>query len=286
MPYPAVAVADIPYGPQVSFRTQSILPPSAVYVAPGDAAELQARSPSVSTPVTLTLRILTPHGEVKELVYSVTIATSGTAVQTTDFSPQEGFVLSAHLQAINASRGQCFVKLFLRKNPGASDVTLGALLFQGYVSSDDHLSYPQSPTQSSLDGRGWTHTVKVANPPAATAGYFVVPVGVRWLFKSILWQFVTDATVGNRQPVLNFSDASLNLIAQIVAPWQVPASQSVIFAAAPGFQFGSTIAQHLWPMPADIVMGAGYQAQVNASFIGAGDSVSLMTAQVEEWVAQ
>ena len=244
------------------------------------------RAPTAGVQVTLTVRLLTPQGEVKESVFSTIISTVGTAQQDNTFLPQEGFLLSAHIQSTAASRGQCFVKCFLRKNPGASDQILGQLLFQGYVSSDDHLGYPQSPTESSLNGRGWTRSVLVADPPLRTGTLITVPAGVRWLIQSLFLDFTTDATAGNRSLYIAILDPSFHTVFYAGQSTTIGPSASISSSWAQNLPIGQFGSFYQSALPVDLVMTAGYSLEVQAVFVGPGDKISNEQLLVEEWVAR
>lgn len=286
MPALVRALPGNPYGPRVSFTTENILPPAAVYVAPGDALVLQGRSPSVTSKVDLTIRLLTPDGEVKEGVFQESITTIGTAIEEFAFNPAEGFLLSAHLQAGAVSRGQCFVRLFLKKNPSGSDQTLGALLFQGYVSLDDHLSYPQSPTESSLNGRGWTHSVTIAAPGNGNPVFLVVPAGIRWRLVSITTAMSTDVTVGNRACVLQLQDPIGGVFYDASNAANIPASQFIALTWAPGATLNALFVAQTMGLPTEVLLGAGFKIQISPLFFGAADHFDITRMEVEEWIAQ
>jgi hypothetical protein len=284
--YPTVAGQGSPAGPQVTFRTQSILPPAALYVTPNDSIEVQARSPSVTTTMALTVRILTPQGIVTEYQQSLTVATVGTGIFTQDLSPTEGFILSAQLTANAASRGQCFVKLQLHKNPSGSDQTLGALLFQGYVSADDHLSYPQSVTESSLNGRGWLHGVTVSNPAAGANITTSVPTGVHWNIRSLAFQFVSGAGAGNRTVVLE-ATLTTGQSGLFVVPTSVQtAGLTYLYGYAQGIFNEFQTPYMAIALPTDAVLPAGTTITAGLGGIQSADQFQNISMFVEEWVSQ
>lgn len=284
MPLPLVAPAGNPYGPLVHFRTQGIFPPTAVYVGPSDSIEFEARSPSVTTTVTVTLRILTPQGEIKEIPQTFVVATVGTGVFTHAIPPTEGFILTAHASADNASRGQCFVKMELIKNPGQGQVLLGALLIQGYLSADDHLSYPQSPTESSLNGAGWVHTIAIANPAAGADWFTQVPSGVRWRVRGLTARLTTSAVAGARAVALKLQDAGV-LEWTIIGPAnnQGP-SQGVTYSWAPGLTPAFVLDQTIG-LPADVIMPALFVMQTQTVGMDVGDQWSAIRLLIEEYTA-
>jgi hypothetical protein len=285
-----VAPYDNPYGPLVKFRTLGIFPPSAVYVGPSDALEFEARSPSVSTAVNVTVRILTPQGEIKEIPLAFTVATSGTAVFTSRVPPTEGFVLTAHASANNASRGQCFVKLHLLKNPGASAALLGALLFQGYLSADDHLSYPQSPTESSLTPPGWTHTIIITAPGAGNDWSTQAPAGVRWRLKTVFAAFTASATVASRGPRVILTDSAARLIADLPISPAITASQVCDFTWGEGLTPQSIVLANLVidtaQLPGQLLLPQQAFVKSLTNSLQAGDAWTAILLTVEEFVAQ
>ena len=284
--YPTLAGQNNPVGPQVSFRTQSILPPAALYVGPSDQLEFEARCPSTSSALALTVRLLTPQGIIEEYQASYTVATAGTAVFSALMTPAEGFVLSAHLHGDAVSRGQCFCKLHLRKNPTGTDLVLGALLFQGYVSADDHLSYPQSPTESSLNGRGWLRAI-LGTPPGAGNSYFLqVPAGVRWQVRSIYAGVSTDVTAGSRYLICQLTDSAFHLVGASPNLVAQTASQLRFYTWAFAAAQGTADLYSINPLPGDALLPSGFYLALNFISLGPADAIQAVYTLVEEWVAQ
>lgn len=285
MPVPNVAPAGYPYGPQVTFKTQDVLPPSAVYVSAQDAIELQARVPSVAVNIDLTLRLLTPQGEVKTELYTFPVSTMGAGVFTATVPPSEGFLISAHIEADNVSRGQCFVKLHLRPSLGPQESALGALLIQGYVSGDDHLSYPQSPTESSLNGRGWLHVVTIPNPAPGNDWVATVPAGVRWNLKNAFAILTADATAGNRSVFLQMDDASFHGHISMPSNGVQPPSSTRGYNFLQGGAFSAYGSQITAPLVSDCLLGPGWTIRTVSVGLGAADQYSAIALDVEEYIA-
>ncbi len=286
MPYPVRAGGQYPYGPEVQFRTLDVLPPAAVYVGPDDEIVIEARSPSVTTALTVAYRLLTPQGEIKYGLLTPSISTVGTAVQDVVVPPAEGYLISVHLNANSASRGQCFCKMFLRRTGAAGGGPLGHLLVQGYVSLDDHLGYPQSPTESSLNGRGWTHTATFADPGAGANFFTTVPAGVRWKIQTVIATLVTNATPGNRFAGLVALSPAAQTEFNIQTPAAIPASTTAFLSWAPGFPELNINNQWTAPSVIDLILVAGSQVSIQVTALQGTDQISSVRLTLEEWVAQ
>jgi len=284
--YPTAALQGAPYGPLVSFLTQNILPPGAVYVSPNDVVELIARSPTVATNIQMTVRFLSPAGIVTSSLYTATIATAGTATQSVQMTPQEGFILSVQVVANNASRGQCFVKLQLHQNPAGGDPTLGALLLQGYVSADDHLSYPQSPTESSLNGRGWIHVVSLANPGAGSEWSVTVPAGVRWQVRAINATLQTSAAVANRTPCVRIVPLALGSGILTPVGTAQAASLVLLYSWWNGAYPLSTGTLQSAPLPTQLLLPAASVVTSFTNNLQVADAWTNISLDIEEWVGQ
>jgi fumarate reductase subunit C len=285
--FPLTAGTQYPYGSLVSFRTEAILPPSAVYVGQDDTLILSVRNPSFATTVNVSVRFLTPQGELKPQLFTLKAASVGATPQLFTLTQSEGFIISASVSAPAASRGQVFVKLFLQRGLGSGDTTLGHVLVQDYVSVDDLGAYPQSILHSSIEGRGWAHTV-VGTAPAAGANWVLtVPAGVRWRFISVNAQLVTSAVVANRNVRLFAIDNIGNIVVYVVPTITQAASLTIDwtwFDGAPDYNF-SNIEQQM-PIPRDLILGASWVVRSSVLAMQAADQWTAPFALVEEWVAQ
>jgi len=263
MPYPVRATGQNPYGPQVEFRTEEVLPPSAVYLGPDDALLLEVRAPSVTATLQLSIRRLTPDGEVTAELYSWNVGTTGAAIQTQLIPPAEGYILSAHVESDTPERGQVFVKLHARHNLSGTDPTLGHLFLQGYVTGDDHLGFPQSPTESSISGRGWLHAIPMTAGTIPQAIGITVPQGVRWLLRTFKAQLLTSATAGTRLTALRVIEAAT---AQY---WDYPVAGTqgpglnVVYEWGPGLGLIQTADVATGPTPEELLFGPGWKVQTH-----------------------
>ena len=285
MPYPLLATQGVPYGPLITFRTQGILPPSAVYVGPSDAIQWENFSPAASVPLQLTVRILTPLGEIKELTQKVQTTIGPPFPQVQMFAPNEGFLISANVTSSGGARGLVYTRVSLRKNPLASDVTQGHLLIEGYPDLFTELGYPQSPTESSLNGRGHAGTYFIGSPGNNQNAVHTIQSGTRSLVRAISYVFTADATAGNRTLVVQYLDEVGNVIAALFQPWFVTANQAVEVTWAEGLGFGTSLNQPTNPLPTNLMLGPGSQILAKAFFVGPGDNFSLVTMRLEDWVA-
>lgn len=285
MPYAPRATFDNPYGPQVSFRTEDILPPGAVYIGPDDALTLDARAPTVAAPLHLTLRRLTPQGLVSSDQYDMVISTTGVNVQTFVVPPSEGYLLSAHLFSETPERGQLFVKLHARRNVGGTDHALGHLFVQGYISTDDHLGYPQSPTESSLSGRGWLRVITFANPPAGANFSLVVPQGVRWLLRAVYGQLALDPAGAARTVGLSISNPAAAVALAIPVQGTFGPGGGQDFTFAPGLNASSSSGSTATAIPPDLLLSAGWNVNLVEGVIEPLDQWSQLAIWVEEYVA-
>jgi len=285
MPYPMVAPPTNPYGAQVTFQTEGILPPGAVYLGPNDALELGLRVPSVSATVELTVRLLTPQGDVQPGFYTYTTGPTGGSETTFLIAPVEGYLLSAHISANNLTRGQCWVRMHVRQNLGGSDPTLGHLLIQGYLSSNDHLGFPQSRLENSGAGPGWPHTIAPTPIPAGAVYTVTVPAGVLWTLRSAHCVYAADAVAGARQMLLRARDTTGAVPASFTCnATQAPSTTGYYSWVAGGDTFNS-LPFYQSALPTELRLLPGYQLDFNAAFGDVGDQFSQIVLYVDEQVA-
>lgn len=286
MPYSSIAEIGAPYGPQVTFRTQKILPPSAVYVGPDDSIAVFLRNPSISVTVNINYRLLRADGVIISNVETLTGQSTGNAAIVKSISPNEGFLLSMELTAPAVSRGQAFVRVFLQRGTNQTNAPLDHLLLQGYVSNDDNLGYPQSPTESSLDGRGWSQNIAISAPGPGNNWTISVPTGVHWKLKAVFMQFQASAAAGNRNVAIDIFSTGVNVVAVTIFPATIAPSGAGVLCAAPGLTALSSSTFQLTGLPEDLILLGGWKIQSQGIAMAAGDTFSQIQITVEEWVGQ
>lgn len=286
MPYPSKSEEIQPYGPLVTFRTLEVVPPSALYVSRDDSIVLAIHNPTVAVTVNVSVRWLSPQGQVIPELYTFTNPISGATTTEFPIKHPEGFILSASLFGNNSARGQCFTRLFIRRGAGSQDTTIGHILCQGYVALDDFLGYPQSPTESSISGRGNLRSITIAAPAPGAEVTQTVPAGVRWILRSFLVFLGTSATVATRVPQLRVRDPSLATGIQVPVPLGVVASQSTsVTWGAGNSSVGLANAQSVG-FPAEVILGPGWVFGTLTINIQAADTYTSPIALVEEYVGK
>ena len=273
-----------PYGPQVTFQTTSIFPPAAVYLGANDQLTLLVRNPLVAANLQLSYRLLMPDGEIKTTETDFSFAAMGSLTQVEIIPPTEAFILSASISGPGLARGQCFVKLFVTVGVFGPDPVLGALLIQGYCADDDRLSYPQTPTESSLSGRGNTRVVQLATPGLGNPITAAMPTGVRWILKNAIAEFATSVAVPARSPFLRVITPGPIIAVSIPSPASVPASSSVFLNWAEGAASLVGGINSNAPLPVNLLLPTGAQIMISTLNFDGNDFFSGGALTVEEFV--
>jgi len=282
MPIPPLASAQTPYGPQVSFRTEGVLPPAVVYVSPQDSIYIQFFSPSLAAPVNVNYRLLTPQGLLISNQQATTTTVGAGVTGNIVIPPAEGYLLSLSVQCPTAVRGQMFVQAFLLSGPNTATGVLDQLLLQGFASGYDVVAYPQSRPESSTSGRGYLHSVGIAPPGAGKEWTITVPPGVRWIIKSIQTSIVTGVG-GARIPNISIVNPAFQAVAFFPPINAVPASSAVNLEWYDGAPFANANQYLLTPLIRDLVIGPGWIVGSNTFNLGAGDVYNETVLFVEEW---
>lgn len=287
MPAPNLPAPTVqnPYGPMFTFAQGEVAPPAAVYVTPTDQIQIWIRNPSVSATIHLHYRLVNPDGMVTVNKLSFSCQSTGTSAFIKTIPPSEGFLLSLVIFAPAISRGQVYARVFLVPGSNSDEQVLAHMLVQGYVSDDDRLAFPTSPSESSLSGRGWLHTILFSNPAPGANFSTAVPAGVHWLLRAVFFELATDNNAGNRVMTVNLVDGSGNVLGEFPAPATVPASNSAKYSLAPGCNALNVSGAQSAGLPMDLILPPGFQvAFVGVS--GAGDQISFPQLTVEEYVGQ
>jgi hypothetical protein len=285
MPVPDIAPAANPYGPQITFATENILPPGALYLGPNDAIFVNAVSPSVACSLTVWYQLLRPDGTLVSAT-DVAIVPLGANNNVLVIPPSEGFLLSFVIQSSIVSRGQCFVRVFLV--PGGQGGLVGSIprvFLQGYASSIDLLNYPGSISESSLSGRGWLRNI-VVNGPSQPTLTTTVPTNVHWLIRAISMSITTSIAAANRILAANILDPSNLVTFAQVAPATVPASQTVVFTCGSGATSASQTGLLTAGFPNELIAPTGWKVQAEIFAGDINDHISNIFVTVEEFVGQ
>jgi hypothetical protein len=285
MPVPENVTQQNPYGPLITFQSQNILPPSAIYVGPNDSIFLQVFAPTVAVIVSLYYRFLRPDGQLISNNRQVTGGGVGNANFALTIAPSEGFLLSMVVSSGATSRGQCFARAFIVPGGLQTVSTFAHLFLQGYASQVDAASFPQGPLESSLNGRGWLRDVIVNGPsqPILTA---IVPTGAHWLVRAVNFTVQTSIAVGNRTLVASVTDTLGNNTYNQVAPATIPASTLVTCAFGSG---GTSAASNILQsagFPNEMILPAGWHLQAQIAGGDIADAIQVLFVTVEEFVGQ
>jgi len=281
-----VASNDQPYGPQVTFRSQDILPPAAVYLGKDDTVVLNVRSPGTTAALDVDIRFLDPQGVIKPMQFQQSVNTTGTTATEFTLFQAEGFLLSASIFGTAVSRGQTFVKLYVKRGVGSSDTNNGPLLMQGYVSADDWLSYPTSPTESCLNGRGWNRIVTTPSPGANLPIEITVPAGVRWIVRTASSSFFCDAAVGARNPFIVVIDDTATTVCTIPSVAACAGPSLNFLTWAPGLNPLIVGTQQSMGFLMELILPQLWTLRISSNFVGAGDGFIGMGMLVEQFVGQ
>lgn len=284
MPYPLIAVEGNPYGPLITFQSDNVLPPAAVYIGPDDTLVLRVRSTSLPAPVTVMLRRLRPSGVIEPELYTLT-DTSGTFSGTSlNIPPSEGWIVSAAAGCTATSRGQVFVSLFITRDTKAFPPQASHILLQGYADEDSWLGFPQSPVESSVSGRGMMRSITNAAPGAGNDFTITVPAGVQWRPISLLATLVTSAAVANRIVSLRIGATAGLPYCTIPPPVVQTATNTWNYTWGAGLASQAQPPFNTMPLMLDFRLHPGHVIFSHVSALDAGDAWNQQVMLVEEWV--
>lgn len=275
-----------PEGPRLLFNDAQLVTPTAIYVSPDDSLALWVRNPTVDVTVQLHFRMLTAEGEVKVTTFSTTVTAAALVTTKRTLPPVEGFLLSATAIANCVSRGQCFVKVLMTTGGPGSQAALSHLIMQGYVSNDDRLGYPQSPTESSLSGRGWLRDIIIGAPAAGQPLSQTIPLGVHWLIRGMRVGFIASVAVGDRFIDTTLTDPTANATTISIATTAIKAAETWNANFAPGLNNAAAAFQQTAGYPADLIAPGNWTIAIGAIGMDAGDQFTGAAVTVEEFVGE
>lgn len=235
--------------------------------------------------VRVTGRVLDEEGNHKPFTFDVAAPGSRVAPATVIASIGCGWIENVTAIALSAGTGlaQTYVTVELVRGAAAAGGVM-ATLVAGYVSSLVRLTWPGSSLQSSLAGPGVVRVITGTDPAAGAEISETVPAGARWLFRALRANFVTDATVANRTPVLCFDDGA-NIFASAGPNFNMAASSNFLFQYADvGMAFAQASNDVMVPAPANVTLLGGHRIRTITGSIQAGDNWGAPVYSVEEWL--
>lgn len=166
--------------------------------------------------------------------------------------------------------GACFVRAQIVRglNPEA---TVLATILQGWVSQSNDLSWPGSPIQTTLDGRG--EIAFIAFPANHDNQIELsVPQLQRWrpIAGSVL--FTAGAVVGNRQLSLDVCDPGGRIVYHSFLATLIAAGSSQVVSLGAGLPRDETVPFALqFALPSDLELSAGWTMFITAANLQIGD---------------
>jgi hypothetical protein len=219
------------------------------------------------------------------LAHDHTPNTDRTAV-TTEFALGVGAVLNFNVFASAGAptTGQTFVIVQLIRGKGAAATVLGTLL-QAYVTLTQHLAFPGSPIQSSLDGPGAVRMFAGTVPAAGINFTEISPFGARWQLLAVRTRLTTSAVVATRIPILTIVN---NATDQIYLPQYrgSPASASDFYvwaAGVPAFT-PAAVGYNAAPLPTDLPLPQFTAITCTTPGLDVGDQWFAPILTVREWL--
>lgn len=283
MPYQPRASFENPYGPQIAFRTEDVLPPSAYYVAPDDSIVCGALTDVAGVSINMLIRLLTPQGEVKLMPYTFSQPTLNAYGPVFEVPPVEGYLLGVLIWAVEPDRGRCYVTVSVVRGIPPNLMSAGLVLLQGYVNTSCVLSYPTSPLEPALSGKGALISLS-ANPGLGQEFTFACPSFVRWRIISAFARLQTDAVVASREVHYVVSTNTGLTLGAFASGLKQSANTLLGYAFAPG---GGVVASDYTSVitgPAQLELSQGFQFSSFTPLMDAGDQYTSVGVLVEEWL--
>ena len=279
-------LADVAGGNQpslVEYRRWGILPAPAMYVTVSDVLVLRAWSNTTGSTIMVSVRVLTPDGQIVPLFQSAVVLTSTTAPVEIVLQKVEGFLLSAVIESTQLQSGQAYCELLLRRGQGSGDQTTGALLIAGSPSAQYSLSYPQTPCASATAGRGAMLSNTVNTPAAGLDWTEVVPLGLQWIVRSVVATLTTSATVANRQPHFQVLDAGARVVVDAPMSAAQVAATTNIYSWFPGASPVNPTGELVAGIPMELRVPQGFTIRVATTGLQAADQWTLVTLLTEQF---
>lgn len=271
--------------PEIEIPASPASSPAVLYITRDDRLYIRSVAITGTRTARIAGRLLHPDGVIRPFRFDVTLAADTADVQTFELS--EGYLISLTLTATEAGTapGRCYAELGLLRGR-AADLDRVALLSSGAFDLASPLSWPNGRRDRSTQERGFHFHTGTADPAAGAEWTVTLNANHETLVRGIRVQLVTDATVANRFPRVEFVSGASILwrshphaaqIASLTRDYNfVLGGQHIDAAAAAEYQ--NFLPNIILP-PGAIVRGATDGLQ-------AGDNYGAARLQLEQWFAR
>lgn len=271
-------------GRQIGLNVQDAAPPTAAYMGVDDQLiVIVSTSRALGISVQINARLLMPDGTIVPNTWK-SIFPVGRSAQNAVVSLPECFILSF---AAYTGSGQgvldTFVEVMILRG-GAQGSFVNQVLCSGYPQINNPLSWPSGVSTDNVNCVGNIRSITGTTPGAGGEISETVPLNAKWRIISIVLSLTSSATVGTRQPTLNFTDGT-NIVAGAQNSLTQPASTTVGWTFADGLSLiSSNSARATVPLMRQFFMMPGWKFQSATGGLQVGDQYAAPQYVVEEWL--
>jgi hypothetical protein len=275
----------------ITYAEGQVPPPSALYVGLNDLIELKTWCDAGSgCTYILDIRLLLADGTIQIQQESV-VNTGGRATTINQFRLAEGFLLSVAVRTLNLAvvRGAAFAAVSILRTIAPNN-TLTLSLTKGYVTFFGPVAWPITSADFPGNRPGQIFISGIGNPAAGVDWTVTIPASVRWRIMGIVAVLATSAVAGNRQVILQLTQAGATACKSAAVPTQI-ASTVVSYNYGAGIttlltQIGTGTLNVQTAIPVDYWLPAAQTFSVVTQGLLAGDQWSSINFIVEESLDQ
>ncbi len=271
-------------GPQITFQTTAIPPPTAVYIGPDENLIVQAWNSSAGTQIRTAGRFLRPDGVITPFDKIFT-PTSDRTLNNSFLRLGEGFLLGiiVGISGTAPQRGQTFARVIIAH--GGEGVSIdNEYLAQGYVTTGGTVTWPQGTISSPLEGPGAIRSIVGTDPAAGAEISETVPTNARWRLIAFTSTLVNSAAVANRRLRLVHDDGA-NIYCNAFSTLLLPAGSTTTVTWGDSYPLVENTDQQITaPLPAQDMLRAGSRIRTITTNFQAGDNWAAPIYLVEEWI--
>jgi hypothetical protein len=283
------ATLNNPYGPEVTFRTEDVLPPSSLYLSLDDTPVFLFQTNTTNTYATIFLRVLMPDGTVRVDRYDAGPFQPLPAYNFLTCTPAECYLMSCNITGNLGSGGSLWCQGFVIRgtfNPpySAAPPYGGMVIVQGYLDDFGFLSWPNSPVVEPGTGAGRMRAIYTPNVTGANFK-FTVPSLTRWEIVSC--QCVLHASAAGAARIMELVTFDPHGVSVCGYPsgTTTPPSGTLIYwfyQGAAEIQAEPTFITT--PLPVGLTLDSGWSLQSNVITLDVGDQITNLALHVKEWV--
>lgn len=268
----------------VGWNLSAIQPDGSSYITVGDKMVWTVWNSLPNVTYFLGIRYLLADGKIQYSLYQQRPSFTRSP-NSINITLPECFLLSVDV----SSNGQGFApnlnytKLSIARGVNSS-APIMSTLFNGYIGENTAPFYPGYYSSSPLSDNGITRPFGLATPGLGASIIYTPTINTLTRIESFLFGLLCDATVGNRQVLVQVQQSAETVFATVAIDVQVASELNVYSLCSAGAEHGDRGGAQVLLLPENLRLTINGQIIISAIGMQPGDQFTDSNLVIEEWL--